>query len=73
MLQELRQRNSAATSGWDCPLLTFIYPGFVAHLGRRVSSAHAPRLPMPGHIPSELVPKAASNPARAELGLFGQA
>ena len=28
MLQELRRRNSATSSGWDCPLLTFIYPGF---------------------------------------------
>ena len=28
MLQELRRRISAAIYGWDCPLLTFIYPGF---------------------------------------------
>ena len=26
--KELRRRNSAAVSGWDCPLPTFIYPGF---------------------------------------------
>ena len=26
--KELRRRISAAISGWDCPLLTFIYPGF---------------------------------------------
>ena len=28
MPQELRRRISAAIYGWDCPLLTFIYPGF---------------------------------------------
>ena len=28
ILQELRMRISATISGWDCPLLTFIYPGF---------------------------------------------
>ena len=26
--KELRSRISAAIFGWDCPLLTFIYPGF---------------------------------------------
>ena len=26
MLQELRRRTPATISGWDCPLLTFIYP-----------------------------------------------
>ena len=26
--KELRRRISATISGWDCPLLTFIYPGF---------------------------------------------
>ena len=33
--KELRRRKSATISGWDCPLLTFIYPGFehVAHVG----------------------------------------
>ena len=28
MLQELRRRIPAAIYGWDCPLLTFIYPDF---------------------------------------------
>ena len=28
MLEELRRRKSADIYGWDCPLLTFIYPGF---------------------------------------------
>ena len=28
MLEELRRRNVAAIYGWDCPLLTFIYPSF---------------------------------------------
>ena len=26
--RELKRRISATISGWDCPLLTFIYPGF---------------------------------------------
>ena len=29
MLQELKRRISAAIWGWDCPLLTFIYPVFI--------------------------------------------
>ena len=28
MLQEIRRRLSAPIYGWDCPLLTFIYPCF---------------------------------------------
>ena len=28
MLPELRRRIAAAIYGWDCPFLTFIYPGF---------------------------------------------
>ena len=38
MLQEVERRNSATTSGWDCP---FIYPGFdCGSNGQPINTSH---------------------------------